>query len=270
MVTALLPLGQSSQILGALGLTASSRRSPPTVRAHLDQLSGIARLRLSLRDDECHAIADTADAIRQKHRSQGAEAFGAAPVFWHEVGRDAADILREGVDTGQDQRDAGSRLRRRNVDALYSRMGMVDNTGRHCRGNSMSSTYRPFPSGSADLQPVEQPDRCRTIPSPPPRHAHHAHRPLSSISAEPLVGAVIGREKEDRARNPSGLPWRPSGIIWSKNSPASRPADRSCLGRAHDSLSIGWVDGMDDGIPRFAISLAMQRINPIKACLAAT
>jgi len=38
--------------------------------------------------------------------------------------RDAADILREGVDTGQDQRDAGSGPRRRDVDALYSRVGM--------------------------------------------------------------------------------------------------------------------------------------------------
>jgi hypothetical protein len=45
-------------------------------------------------------------------------------VFRHEVGGDAADILREGVDTGQDQRDAGSGPRRRDVDALYSRVGM--------------------------------------------------------------------------------------------------------------------------------------------------
>jgi hypothetical protein len=81
MVTALLPLGQSSQIFGAPGLDRVLQADHGRQRLvlDLDQLGGIARLSLGLRDDECHAIADTADAIRQKHRSQGAEALWGRP-----------------------------------------------------------------------------------------------------------------------------------------------------------------------------------------------
>ena len=90
----------------------------------LDQLGGIARLRLGLRDDEGDTVADAAHAVSEQHRPHRAEALWAAPMLRHEVGRDAADRVSDRVGAGQHQNDAGGRPRRRDVDALDPRVGM--------------------------------------------------------------------------------------------------------------------------------------------------
>jgi hypothetical protein len=84
-----------------------------------DELGGLARLRLGLGDDEGDAVTDATRTIGQQHRPHRAETLGPTPVLRHEMGRDAADLVRDRIGADEDQQDAGRRPRRRHIDTLY-------------------------------------------------------------------------------------------------------------------------------------------------------
>ncbi len=103
-------------------LHADHRRQRLVVDDHA--LGGVARLCLGLRHHERDTVADAAHAIREQHRPHGAETLGAAPVFRHEMRRDAADSVRDRIGAGQHQQHAPRRPRRRDIDVPDRGMGV--------------------------------------------------------------------------------------------------------------------------------------------------
>ena len=81
MVTPTLPFGQSFQIFGACGLTASSRSTTRGQRLIVDndKLGSIARLRLGFGDNEGDMIADAANAVGEQNRTRGWKPLRPAP-----------------------------------------------------------------------------------------------------------------------------------------------------------------------------------------------
>ena len=97
----------------------------------LEQLGGVARLRLRLGDDERHAVADRAHLADREDRTQRAIALRPAHVLRH-VGHEAAELVGLHVGAcehgehalgrlglgGIDALDAGMRVRRHDLDAV--------------------------------------------------------------------------------------------------------------------------------------------------------
>lgn len=149
---------------------------------------------------------------------------------------DASDILREGG------RHRSGPARRREQPAppqrrcaLFSHGHESTTPRRH--GTAAATRCRrhtsPFPSGSADLQPVEQPDRCRTIPSPPPRHAFitRINRHPASARSHWCRRCDRTREIGPRAQSPPACRGARAESSGRRNPPRRVRADRSCAFR---------------------------------------
>ena len=112
-VRALLPDFGSAGFRGLLQIDQGGQR----LIVDVDQLGGIAGLRLGFGDDEGDAVADATDAVGQQNRPRGRKARGSAPGFRHEERRDAADFVGQRVGAGEHAQHAGRRFRPRGVDA---------------------------------------------------------------------------------------------------------------------------------------------------------
>ena len=80
IVTPILPFGHCSQIFGASRfrrLLQIDQRGQRLI-VDVDQLGGIARLRLGLGDDEGDAVADATNPIGKQNRPRGRKPFGSA------------------------------------------------------------------------------------------------------------------------------------------------------------------------------------------------
>ena len=90
----------------------------------LDQFGGIARLTQRLGDDERDAVADEAHLFGIEDRLERAVALGSAEVLGHQVGGEAAQLLRHRVSAGEHTEHARRGLGLGNVDALDASVGV--------------------------------------------------------------------------------------------------------------------------------------------------
>jgi len=84
----------------------------------LDQFGGIARLTQRLGDDERHTVADEAHLSGIEDRLKRAVALGRAEVLRHQMGGEAAQLLRHGIGAGEHAEHARRGLSLGDVDAL--------------------------------------------------------------------------------------------------------------------------------------------------------
>jgi hypothetical protein len=88
-----------------------------------DQLGGVARLLQGLRHHKGDAVADRADLSARQDRAERAVAFRAAHVLGHDR-HQASDLIGLGVGAGEHGENSRSRLGRRRIDALDTRVGV--------------------------------------------------------------------------------------------------------------------------------------------------
>ena len=162
----------------------------------LDQLGGVACLPLGLGDDEGDAVADAAHLVVGQYGAEGAEALGAAHVLGHEGRRQGADVVREGVGSGQHQVDAGCCLRLAGVHSLDLGVGLG---GVHDHAVKLARQDDVPHVVAGALEEALVLDAAHRLPDPKPRHrfllarsmvAHQTSR--ASVARHNLpVGSII-------------------------------------------------------------------------------